>query len=210
MTTIFDEKGRVIPVTVIEAGPMTVTQVKTPDKEGYCALQLGFQEKKLQRANRPEVGHVRKAGTSPKKMLREVRIPAEQASEFTPGHEIKLADLGFAPGDYVDISGVSIGKGFAGVMKRHNFAGFRETHGTHECRRHAGSIGTTATPGRVLRGKKMAGQMGNDKVTVLNLQVVEVRPEENLILIRGAAPGAKGGVVMVRFAKKKARKTAAA
>lgn len=208
MTSIFDEKGNLMPVTVIEAGPMTVVQVKTPEKDKYSALQMGFGEKKLQRAKKPELGHARKAGTSPKQKLKEVRVPAEVIGNFSPGQVIKLSDLPFAPGDLVDVSGVSIGKGFAGVMKRHKFHGFDHTHGSHEYLRHPGSIGTNTTPGRTLKGKKMAGHMGSNKVTAMSLKVVAVKPEENLILLKGSVPGYRDGIVIIRAAKKKRKKAA--
>jgi large subunit ribosomal protein L3 len=206
MTSIFNEQGQSVSVTVIEAGPVTVMQVKTLEHDKYAALQLGFLEKKLQRANKPETGHAKKAGVSPKKILREFRVEAEDLEKFSPGQEITLADAGFEMGDFVDVTGVSIGKGFAGVMKRHNFHGFKKTHGTHEVQRHGGSIGMAATPARVLKGKKMAGQMGAERVTVQNLVIAEVRPEQNLVLIKGAVPGHKNGIVMIRAAKKKRAK----
>lgn len=203
MTSIFDELGRMIPVTVIEAGPVTVMQVKTPEKDGYAALQIGFDEKKLQRAKKPEVGHARKAQASPKRILKEVRISPEDVANYSAGQTLGVADMPFGKGDQVDIIGKSIGKGFAGVMKRHNFSGARATHGTHEYKRHAGSIGQSAAPSRVFKGKKMAGQLGNQRVTVQNLEIVEVRPEENLILIKGAVPGHNNGILNIRSAKKK-------
>jgi large subunit ribosomal protein L3 len=206
MTSIFNEQGLSVPVTVIEAGPVTVMQVKTLENDKYAALQLGFGEKKLQRANKPETGHAKKAGVSPKKILHEFPVEAEELEKFSPGQEITIADAGFEMGDFVDVSGVSIGKGYAGVMKRHNFHGFKKTHGTHEVLRHGGSIGMAATPARVLKGKKMAGQMGNKRVTVQNLVIAEVRPEQNLILIKGSVPGHKNGVVIIRAAKKKRAK----
>lgn len=205
MTSLFDENGNVIQVSVIEAGPVVVIQVKTPDRDGYAAVQIGFGEKKLQRATKAEIGHAKKAETSPRKVLREVKVPAEEIGDYKPGQVISLSDLGFEKGDYVDVTGTSIGKGYAGVIKRHGFSGYGKTHGTHEYLRHGGSIGTTATPGRVLKGKKMAGQMGNVRVTTQNLMVAEVRPEENLIMIRGSVPGHKNGVVAVRRAKKKSK-----
>lgn len=208
MTSIFDENGLVIPVTVIEAGPVTVMQVKTAEKDGYCAIQFGYQDKKLQKANKPELGHAKKAETSPKRILRELRVPPEELENFKPGQVVKIEELAFEKGQYVDVAGTSIGKGFSGVMKRHNFKGFKKTHGTHETQRHGGSIGCSASPGKVIKGKKMAGRMGGQRVTVQNLQVVEVRPEDNLILIRGAVPGHKNGTVIISAAKKKENKMA--
>jgi len=203
MTSIFDEWGQMIPVTVIEAGPIVVMQVKTPEKDGYAALQVGFGEKKLQRAKKPEVGHARKAEAGPKQVIKEVRISPEDVENYSAGQTLGLADMPFGKGDQVDIIGKSIGKGFAGVMKRHNFSGARASHGTHEYKRHAGSIGQSAAPSRVFKGKKMAGQLGNQRVTVQNLKIVDVRPEENLILIRGAVPGHSNGILKIRSAKKK-------
>jgi len=210
MTSIFDEEGRSVPVTVIEAGPVTVMQIKTPEKDGYSALQLGYLEKKLQRARQPETGHARKAGAAPKRVLREVRIAAEELENYQPGQEITLADMGLEKGDFVDVTGKSIGKGYAGVMKRHGFRGAKGSHGIHEYKRHGGSIGTSATPSRVLKGKKMAGQLGNVRVTEQSLEVVELRPEENLMLVKGAVPGHKEGILIISRARKKSKKPRAA
>lgn len=163
MTSIFDEAGRMIPVTVIEAGPVTVLQIKTPERDGYAALQVGFEDKKLQRATKPEIGRARKSETSPKKVLKEVRIEPEEVANYKLGQALSLSDMPFAKGDLVDIIGKSIGKGFSGVMKRHNFSGARATHGTHEYKRHGGAIGHSADPSRVFKGKKMAGQQGNKR-----------------------------------------------
>ncbi len=203
MTSIFDDLGRMIPVTVVEAGPVTVMQIKTPERDGYAALQVGFSDKKLQRSKKPEIGHARKAQAGPKKFLKEVRISAEDVGNYNPGQALGLSDMPFEKGDRVDIVGKSIGKGFSGVMKRHNFSGARASHGTHEYKRHAGSIGQSAAPSRVFKGKKMAGQLGNRRVTVQNLEIVEVRPEENIILIKGAVPGHNNSVLKIRSAKKK-------
>jgi large subunit ribosomal protein L3 len=210
MTTIFDAQGRTVPVTVIEAGPMTIMQVKTPEKEKYAAVQVGYGDKKLQRARKAETGHAKKAGTAPKKTLKEIRVDAEALKEFEAGKQVTLADLGFAAGDYVDVVGTSIGKGFAGVMKLHHFHGHDNSHGSHEYLRHPGSIGTNTTPGRTLKGHRMGGHMGTDRVTVKNLTVVDVRTEQNLILIKGAIPGHVNGVVMVKKSRKPAKKTKAA
>jgi len=206
MTSIFDEDGHLIPVTVVEAASVTVTQVKTEETDGYCAVQLGFGEKKPQRTNKAEIGHARKAETAPKRKLVEVRVTAEEIGEYSLGQTLSVADMGFEAGDYVDAVGVSKGKGYQGVMKRHNYGGFKATHGAHESQRHGGSIGCSATPARVRKGTKMAGQMGAERVTVQNLTVAEVRPEENLLLILGAVPGHKQGMVMVSKAKKRQRK----
>jgi large subunit ribosomal protein L3 len=203
MTSIFDEEGNVISVTVVEAGPVTVTQIKTNETDGYCALQLGFGDKKLQRATKPEIGHAKKAGAAPKRLLREIKVSEEALSEYSAGQEITLEGCGLESGDFIDVVGTSIGKGFAGVIKRHNFHGSKNSHGVHEGHRGGGSIGCAATPARVIKGRKMAGQMGNERVTVQNLVIHEIRPEENLILIKGAIPGSKGRVVLVKAAKKK-------
>ncbi len=210
MTSIFDENGRLIPVTVIEAGPMTVTQLKTLEKDKYAAVQVGYGEKKLQRAKKSELGHAKKANTAPKRVLREFRVEADELSEYSLGQTISVGDVGFESGDFVDAIGTSIGKGYQGVIKRHNFSGYKATHGAHEYKRHGGSIGQCASPSRVFKGMKMAGQMGNERVTVQNLKIAEVRPEEGLILIIGAVPGHKNGVVVIRAAKKKKRKAPAA
>lgn len=206
MTSVFNDKGQVVPVTVIEVGPVTVMQVKTEDKDGYTAVQLGFGEKKLQRAKKPEVGHAQKAGAAPKEVLREVRVPAERGGEFEAGKELTLADLDLSPGSFVDVIGVSKGKGYQGVMKRHNYGGGKSSHGVHEYKRHGGSIGCSATPSRVRKGTKMAGQMGSERVTVQNIKVVEVRAEQNLLFLNGAVPGHSEAIVTVRVAKKKGGK----
>ncbi|HUT55034.1 MAG TPA: 50S ribosomal protein L3 [bacterium] len=210
MTTVFDEKGRTVPVTVIEAGPMTVMQVKTPEKDKYSAVQMGYGDKKPQRARKAETGHAKKAGAAPKKLLKEMRADAEALKDLEPGKLVTLADLGFNPGDYVDVVGTSIGKGFAGVMKKYHFHGHDSAHGAHEYKRHAGSIGTNTSPGRTLKGMHMAGRMGHARVTVKNLAVVEVRADQNLILIKGAVPGHANTVVMVRKSKKPSKKQPAA
>jgi large subunit ribosomal protein L3 len=202
MTSIFDQEGNMIPVTVIEAGPCVVMQVKTVKADGYRAVQLGFEDKRPQKVKKPETGHAKKANTAPKKVLREVRLEGNETEKYQAGQEVRVEQV-FEPGDYVDVSGTSIGKGFSGVMKRHNFSGAKSSHGTHEFFRHGGSIGMSATPARVQKGKKMPGQMGNARSTNLNLKVVEVRPEENLILINGSVPGHKNGYVFIRHAVKK-------
>jgi large subunit ribosomal protein L3 len=206
MTSIFTEKGQVVPVTVIEAGPMTVVQVKTEDNDGYCAVQIGFGEKKQQRVNKPELGHLRKAEVAPPEVLRELRVKPEEISQYQAGQKITLAQLGFYPSYYVDVIGISIGKGFQGVMKKHHFKGYGASHGAHEYKRHAGSIGTSATPSRVNKGRRMPGRMGGRQATILNVKVAEVRAEQNLIFIHGAVPGHDEGIVMVRVAKKKGKK----
>ncbi len=194
MTQIFAGNGKRIPVTVVEAGPCVVLQKKTVATDGYNALQLGFGERKAHRTNKPEMGHFRKAGKGAFDALREVRV--KNVDEFNVGDEITCASI-FAVGDIVDVIGTSKGKGFQGVIKRWNFAGGRATHGSM-FHRGPGSIGCSAWPSKVFKGKKMAGQMGNARVTTQNLQVVEVRPEQNLVLVKGAIPGPKNGLVMIR------------
>lgn len=200
MTRIFTEDGRWIDVTVLEAGPCMVVQRKTVDKDGYDAVQIGFGEVKETRCNKPLSGHFAKAGLSPKRTLRELRI--EESSELKTGDEIK-ADI-FSLGDRVDVSGTSKGKGFAGVMKRHGYHGGPGTHGSNFHRR-PGAIGQSADPARVFKGKGMPGHMGNRKVTVQNLEIVTVDADRNLLIVRGCVPGANGGVVMVSKSVKGAR-----
>lgn len=194
MTQVFTEDGRAEPVTVIEAGPCRVAQVKTLDKDGYGAIQLAFGSAK--RPTRPMEGHFQKAGIEPARHVMELRL--DDIGEYVPGLEIK-ADV-FEGGELVDVIGVSKGKGFAGSMKRHNFKGLSATHGTERKHRSPGSVGACATPARVFKGTKMAGQLGHARVTTLNLKVIKVDPERNLLLLRGAVPGPKGGLVMVRSA----------
>lgn len=197
MTQIFSQRGEAIPVTVIELGPCVVTQVKTKETDGYEAVQIGFSEAKPKSLNRPEKGHQRKSG----RLSRYIReFSADDVTTYEVGQELK-ADL-FAAGQAVDVTGTSKGRGFAGVMKRHNFRGGPRTHGQSDRARAPGSIGAGTTPGHVFKGTRMAGRMGNKRVTVQNLQVVEVIPERNLVLIRGSVPGAKNGLVMVRRAVK--------
>ncbi|MDW7712077.1 MAG: 50S ribosomal protein L3 [Deferrisomatales bacterium] len=197
MTQIFVGGEELIPVTVVQAGPCTVIQKKTRDTDGYDAIQIGFEETKPHRATRPSLGHFKKAGSVPLRILREIRV--ENSSDYEVGQVLK-ADM-FQPGDRVDVIGVSKGKGFQGVMKRHGFGGGRASHGSMFHRR-PGAIGAHEAPGKVFKGKKLAGQMGNRRVTVQNLQVVEVDPDRNLIMIRGALPGAKHGALMLRNAVK--------
>lgn len=203
MTQVFDEDGTVTAVTVIQAGPNHVLQVKTEDgPDGYNAVQLGFEEKKAQRANKPEQGHFAKAETTPQQFVREFRVDADTLKGLAPGQTLGVNDV-FSESDWCDVTGTSKGGGFSGVMRRYNFAGFERTHGTHEFFRHGGSIGTRLTPGHVLKGKKMPGQMGNSRVTVQNLQVVRLDEERGLVLVKGGVPGPKGGLVLVRKAAKK-------
>ena len=194
MTQVFDDAGHAVPVTVVEAGPCRVAQVKTADSDGYMAVQLAFGEPR--RANKAITGHYSKADLEPARDLVELRV--DDTVDYPLGSEIK-ADV-FESGELVDVIGVTKGKGFAGGMKRHNFKGLSASHGTHRKHRSPGSIGACATPARVLKGTKMAGHLGHTRVTTLNLKVIKVDPERNLMLIRGAVPGPKGGLIMVRSA----------
>lgn len=197
MTQIFTESGVRIPVTVIEAGPCTVVQKKVAETDGYSAVQLGFGEQKAQRINKPLAGHFSKAGQGVFKYLREMD---GDVAEHEVGAQIKCSDL-FSAGDIVDIVGTSKGKGFQGVMKRWNFSGGRSSHGS-KFHRGAGAIGCSASPAKVFKGKKMAGQMGNEQVTVQNLEIVDVRADQNVVLVKGAIPGPKNGLVAIRKAVK--------
>jgi large subunit ribosomal protein L3 len=192
MSRLFLSGSEAVPVTVLEMGPCVVVQPKTTDKEGYEAVQLGFDPVKEERVTRPLAGHFKARGTSAFRFLREFRV--DDASQYEPGQTI-LVDL-FTIGERVDITGTTKGRGFSGVMKRHGFAGGRKTHGSNS-HRIPGSIGTSATPSRVLKGKRMPGQYGRARQTVRNLIVIDVRPDENLLLVRGAVPGANGGLVTV-------------
>jgi large subunit ribosomal protein L3 len=199
MTQFYNAEGNVIPVTVIQTGPCVVVQKKESATDGYNAIQVGFGSKKNQRVNKPEQGHMAKAGKGAFEVLKEFRL--DDVSQFQVGQEIKAADL-FKAGDRIDVSGTSKGHGFTGVIKRWSFAGFPGSHGTHEYFRHGGSIGNRSYPGRVRKGKKMAGHWGNEQISVQNIEVVDIRPETNLMLVRGAVPGAKQGIVVVRRAVK--------
>lgn len=198
MTQLFDEMGKIIPVTVIEAGPCVVTQKKTIDNDGYEAVQLGFQDKKEKHTNKPEEGHFKKAGVTAKRVLKEFKL--ETAADMNVGDEIKVD--AFAAGDKIDVTGTSKGHGYAGAIKRHGFSRLKETHGTGPVHRHAGSMGACSSPSRVFKGKKLPGHMGVDTVTIQNLDVVSVDVEKNLLLVRGAIPGPKGGLVIVKDAVK--------
>jgi large subunit ribosomal protein L3 len=200
MTQFYNPDGNVIPVTVVETGPCVVVQKKQTATDGYNALQVGFGAKKAQRLNKATQGHMAKAGKGAFQVLREFRL--DDVTQYEVGQEIKVNDL-FKVGDHIDISGISKGHGFAGVIKRWSFAGFPGSHGTHEYFRHGGSIGNRSYPGRVRKGKKMAGHWGNEQVSTQNLEVVEIRSEEHLMLVRGAVPGAKRGVVILRPAVKR-------
>ena len=194
MTQIFDDAGHAVPVTVVEAGPCRVAQVKTPETDGYTAVQLAFGDSK--RTNKPLAGHFSKAEIDPARFLVELRL--QELGGYAIGAEIK-ADV-FEEGDLVDVVGVTKGKGFAGGMKRHNFKGLSASHRTKRKHRSPGSVGACATPGRVFKGTRMAGHMGHIRVTTLNLKVIKADGERNILLIRGAVPGPKGGLVMVRTA----------
>ena len=193
MTQLFDENGKIIPVTVVEAGPCVVVQKKTTDKDGYSAVQVGFMDKKEKHTNKPEEGHFKKAGVSAKKVLKEFKL--ENAAEMNVGDEIKVD--AFAAGDKIDVTGTSKGKGFAGPMKRWGMHRGPMSHGSGY-HRGSGSMGACSNPGRVMKGKKLPGHMGVARVTVQNLEVVKVDAEQNLILLKGAVPGNKGGLVTIR------------
>lgn len=197
MTQIFDDAARAIPVTVVKAGPVRVVQVKTVAKDGYNAIQISYGD--VKQANKPTAGHYAKAGVAPGEHLIEVRVA--DPAEFKLGQEFKVEEL-FEVGTKADVSGVSKGKGFSGVMKRHNFSGQGASHGNHKKHRAPGSIGACATPARVFKGMRMAGRMGGEKVTTLNLEVAGVDAERGLLLLNGSVPGPRGSVVLVREAVK--------
>jgi large subunit ribosomal protein L3 len=196
MTRVFTDAGETVPVTVIEALPNRVTQIKTTDRDGYRAVQVAYGEKKASRLAKPVAGHYAKANVAAGEALVEFRLATAQGDDLKSGAELKV-DM-FAVGQVVDVTGTTIGKGYAGVMKRHNFAGGMATHGASLSHRVPGSIGQRQTPGRVFQGKRMSGHMGVERRTIENLRVVEVDAERNLLLIRGAVPGAEGGTVLVR------------
>ncbi len=195
MTSVFGADGKNIPCTVIEAGPCVVTQIRTVEKDGYAAVQLAYDEAKEKRTSAPLKGHFEKAGTTPKRKL--VEFKADFAQELKLGDTLTVADV-FADTTYVDVVGTSKGKGFQGVVKRHGFAGVGgTTHGQHNRLRHPGSLGASSWPSRVFRGMRMAGHMGNERVKVFNLEVVKVMPENNLLVVKGSVPGAKGSYVIL-------------
>jgi large subunit ribosomal protein L3 len=198
MARVFDAQGTVVPVTVIEAGPCTVTQLKTDQRDGYASLQLGFGETKPRRLSKAEQGHLGRSGGRPLRHLREFRGPVEAGVKV--GDQLTVAQ--FAPGDWVDVVGVSRGLGWAGTIKRHHFNRQRKTHGQSDRERAPGSVGAGTSPGRTFKGMRMAGRMGGERVTVHNLRVVVADPERNLLAVRGAVPGFDGALVMVRAAKK--------
>jgi len=194
MTQIFDENGKVIPVTVIEAGPCVVVQIKTEEKDGYNSVQLGFQDIKDRKLTKPRLGHIKKAGVTAKKYLKEFRL--EDMSSMSIGDELK-ADT-FAEGDKIDVTGTSRGKGFSGAIKRHGVGRTATSHGGGPVHRHAGSMGAGSDPARIFKGKKGAGQMGAEQVTVQNLDIIKVDPEKNMIAVKGAIPGPRGGIVYLK------------
>ncbi|HSM00813.1 MAG TPA: 50S ribosomal protein L3 [Acidimicrobiia bacterium] len=199
MTQIFDDESQAVPVTVIKAGPCRVVQIKRPETDGYGAIQIAYREMPESRVNKPTAGHFRRAGIAPHRHLVEVRV--DDVDAYQIGQEIGIADV-LAKGARADVAGVSKGKGFQGVIKRHNFAGQGASHGAHRIHRAPGSIGAAATPSRVFKGMKLPGRMGGEKTTILNLEVVEVDAERGLLMLRGAVPGGKGAVVLVREAVK--------
>ncbi len=198
MTQVWDDQNRAIPVTVVRVTPARVVQVKTPERDGYAALQVTYGTQKTQRLTKPEAGHFAKAGVDPGKKLVELRV--DDTDGYTVGQELGVGLL--AAGERVDVTAVSKGKGFAGGMKRHNFKGQGASHGNHKKHRSPGSIGACATPARVFPGTRMAGQMGAERVTTLNLEVVEADAERDLLLVKGAVPGPRGGLVLIRNAVK--------
>ena len=201
MTQILNDNGDAIPATVIQAGPCIVCQKKVPEKDHYAAVQLGFDPVKQSRVNRPRLGHFSKAGVQPQRFLKEFRVAESELEGYEVGQEVKVDQ--FKEGDYVDITGMSKGRGFAGVVKRHGFHGAPGSHGTHDYHRHGGSISSSSFPSRVFKGLRMAGRMGSDRVTVQNLKVVQVRPEQNCLIVCGAVPGANNGLLMIKKAIKK-------
>jgi len=202
MTQSFDAKGEWLPLCAVQTGPCVVLSVKTLDRDGYAAVQFGFDDMSERRTKKPAAGIFAKAKTQPKRFVHEIRLTPAETAQFQVGQTVTV-DQVFSPGDIIDVIGVSRGKGFQGVMKRHHFSGFRASHGTHEYFRHSGSIGCRLTPGHVHKGKRMPGQMGNKRVTVQNLRVMEVLPEKNLLILKGAVPGSPLGYVTLRKAAKR-------
>jgi large subunit ribosomal protein L3 len=200
MTQIFDDRGEVIPVTIIEAGPCFVAQIKSVERDGYSAIQMGFDEIKPRRLSNPQRQHLRKSDLPPLRYLREFKLDEEEIAQYKEGQTVTVGL--FEVGEYVDVVGTSKGRGFAGVVKRHGFSGGPKTHGQSDRHRTPGSVGACTTPGRVFKGKRMPGRMGGDRVTVQGLKIVMVDPERNLLAVRGAVPGAKNGLLMVSLARK--------
>ena len=199
MTQIFDEENRAVPVTAVKAGPVVVTQIKRQDTDGYSAIQIAFKEMSTSKAGRPATGHFSKAGVPPHRHVVEIRVDDPDSYEL--GQQITIADV-LEEGAKADVTGISKGKGFSGVMKRHNFKGQGASHGVHKVHRAPGAIGACATPARVFKGKRLPGRMGGEQVTMMNLDVIQVDVERNLVLLRGAVPGPKGSIVVVREAVK--------
>jgi large subunit ribosomal protein L3 len=200
MTQVFDPDGSRVGVTAVEVGPCVIVQKKTVEQDGYVALQIGFEDKPERKVKSPEQGHFSKAGVPAKRHLKEVRVTEDVAAEFEVGQEVG-ADA-FSPGDFVDVTGLSKGKGFTGVMKRYGFAGAKATHGVHEAFRHGGSLGQCMTPGRVMKGKKMAGHQGDKRITVQNVQVMRVLAGDNMLFLKGPVPGSRNSLLTVRPAVK--------
>ncbi len=200
MTQIFSERGEVVPVTVIEAGPCFVAQIKTVERDGYAAVQLGFEETKPKRLTQPQLRHLQKSNLPALRHLRELRVSVDELTDLEEGQEVTV-DI-FEKGEMVDVTGTSKGRGFAGVVKRHGFSGGPKTHGQSDRHRAPGSIGACTTPGRVFKGMRMAGRMGGERVTAQSLEVVLVDPERNLLAVKGSVPGAKNGLLLIRQARK--------
>ncbi len=196
MTQVFADDGEAVPVTVIQTGPCHVIGTRTQERDGYTALVLGFDEKPVRLANKPELGAVKDNGLKPQRFIKEIRLPADELAKFSVGQAVTASDV-FAEGNALDVEGWSKGKGYQGVIKKHHMSGMTRAHGTHEYFRHGGSIGCRLTPQRVHKGKRMAGQMGNEKVSVQNLQLFKILTDENCILVRGAVPGAANEYVVV-------------
>ena len=203
MTQLFSDEGDVIPVTAIEAGPCWIVQKKTPERDGYAAVQLGFGAKKAKRVTKPLEGHFRRSGVMPTQWLREFHVDAQTLGECQEGQEVS-GEI-FAGYRYVDVTGTSKGRGFTGVIKRHNFAGKNASHGTHEYFRHGGSIGASADPARVWKNTGMPGQYGNTRVTVQRLEIVRFLKERGLLFVKGAVPGPNGGMLLVQVSRKQPR-----
>jgi large subunit ribosomal protein L3 len=203
MSQVFAPDGERVPVTVIQTGPCTVVGKRTEERDGYSALIVGIGEKPVRLVNRPEMGAFKKNNVAPQKFVRELRMPADEVAKYEVGGELKASGV-LEMGNAVDVEGISKGKGYQGVFKKHHMKGFKNTHGTHEYFRHGGSIGCRLTPGRVHKGKRMSGQMGNETKTIQNLQLFQILEEENCILVRGSIPGANGGWVTVTKAATRA------
>lgn len=199
MTQIFDDENRAIPVTAVKAGPVVVTQIKRPETDGYAAIQIAFKEMSAEKAGRPATGHFAKAGVAPHRHIVEVKVDDPDAFEL--GQTISVADV-LEAGKKADVTGITKGKGFSGVMKRYNFKGQSSSHGVHKVHRAPGAIGACATPARVFKGKRMPGRMGGDQRTIMNLEIIQVDADRNLLLLAGAIPGPKGAIVVVREAVK--------